>query len=124
MTTAEIRDTALVMSNKDGEAAPTAIEETSGTLGHVAHALDPGASVPAITDPRTGQPWGDSAVYVVTMRGHFAAYGPAPRKVRRPKGTVLSITIDAKSGFVVTQTLGNVVPNLHQVNPSVTRLEG
>lgn len=126
-TMADIEETALRTAAADGESAPTGMEEASGTLGQAGLVLDPRdgqAGLPEITDPRTGKPWAESAVYVVTMHGHFTSSGPVPRNAAVPTGTVLSMVIDAKSGFVVARSLSDTARDLHQVNPTVTKLGG
>jgi hypothetical protein len=122
LTTAEIRSLAVGTAAEDGEMAPEAVEATSGTLAQSAQATDPEDAPPVITDPRTGRPWGDSAVDVVTMRGQFTANGPHPAGMPAPTGTVLTLTIDAKSGRVVAQSLRNTPTDLRQINPAVTTL--
>jgi hypothetical protein len=124
LTTSEIRSTALLAASQDEEMAPTSVEETSGTLAQVISATSPQDTAPAITDPRTGRPWAESAVDVVTMRGEFKSNGPRPPETPAPTGTVLTVTIDAKSGRVVGQTLGQTPVALDQINPTVTTLGG
>jgi hypothetical protein len=102
--------------------APTSIEETSGTLSQAAHAIDPHSGPPKVTDPRSGQPWADSSVYIVTMRGKFTYNGPQPKNSPRVTGSVLTIAVDAKNGFVVAEVLSNSAKDLHEINPTVTKL--
>jgi hypothetical protein len=121
-TMSQIQEAAHQVAAKSGELAPTEIETTSGTLAQAARVIDPQGSAPNMTDPRTGEPWADSPVYVVTERGHFTYSGPTPKSRPAPTGTVLTVVIDAKSGQVVAEALNNVVPALDQINPTVSKL--
>jgi hypothetical protein len=124
-TMATLHEEALAVASASGDSAPTEIEETSGTLGQVAMLLDPQdgqASVPQITDPRTGRPWSESPAYVITMHGDFTLNFPQPHGVPASTGTVLTLVIDAKSGFVESQSVGSGTPNLRQINLDVSRM--
>jgi hypothetical protein len=123
-TMPQIEQAALRAAGRSGELAPSAIEETSGTLGQAAQVLDPHDAGISITDPRTGKPWSDSPVYVVTMRGQFTFDGPTPKNRPAPTGTVLTIVVDAKSGIGVAESLNDSPPDMQQINPSVTTLRG
>lgn len=124
-TIAQIQQMALLSAANDGQSVPANVEEASSTLGQVAHAIDPqDGTGPTVTDPRTGNPWAESPVYVVTMQGHFTYNGPTPRRGKVPTGTVLTIAIDAQSGDVVAESLGGATPDLHAISPTVTTLGG
>jgi hypothetical protein len=124
LATGEVRSLALGTAGHDGEMAPTEIQATSGTLAQAAHATDPDDPVPTITDPRTGRPWAESPVEVVTMRGHFTSGGPHPAGTPEPTGTVLTVTIDSASGRIVSQAIGNAPVAMEEISPTVTKLEG
>ncbi len=121
-TMAQIDHAALEVAAREGEPAPTSVEETSGTLAQTARAIDPQDAPPTVTDPRTGKPWSESAVYIVTMQGHFTYDGPLPRGQATPTGTTLNVVIDAKTGFVVTRSLGKAPLDLRQISPNVITL--
>jgi hypothetical protein len=124
-TAATLQQEALTVAGDSGDPDPTAIEETSGTLGQAAMLLDPQdgqAGVPQITDPRTGRPWSESPAYVITMHGQFTPNVPHPKGTLAPTGTVLNLIIDAKSGFVEGRSVGSSALNLSQINPDVTRI--
>jgi hypothetical protein len=123
-TLPQLRATALRIATKAGDKTPTSIEETSGTLGHAATAIDPQDAPPEVTDPRTGAPWASSSVDIITMRGDFEAYGRIPRGQPVPTGTVLTFVVDAQSGFVEIISIGNAAPDLATVGANVTNLEG
>jgi hypothetical protein len=122
-TEAQVHQAALRAAAISGELTPTQVEQTTGTLGQAAQVLDPTGSN-TFTDPRTGRPWVESPVYVLTMRGHFTAYGPIPKNHPIPTGTVLTIVLDGKSGRLVAESLNNSVPDLHAINATVTHLGG
>jgi hypothetical protein len=121
-TMAQIQQIALSAAARNGEPEPSDVEEASGTLGLVAGTLMPGRAGPNLTDPETGKPLAESIVDVVTMRGHFTYDGPMPPGVPAPTGTVLSLVIDAHSGFVDGESLGSSTPDLHDISPTVTSL--
>jgi hypothetical protein len=124
LSTAEVRDRALWAAGQDGEMAPTEIEAASGTLAQSAQATDPQDPAPTITDPRTGRPWAESPVEVVTMRGQFTSNGSHPPGTPEGTGTVLTVTIDKQSGRIVSRSLGNTPVALDGISPTVTKLGG
>src|SRR5580704_5049986 len=70
-TAAGVEQIALRCAAADGDAAPTAVESAFTSMGTASTLLD--QSAPTIVDPRTGEPFAQTPVYVVTMRGHFVA---------------------------------------------------
>jgi hypothetical protein len=122
-TVTEVRETALGVARQDGESAPTEVEEAGSTFGEAVDVVRPGQSVPQVTDPRTGKPWSESTVYTVTLKGDFTGDVGVPAGAAAPTGTVLTIMIDAKSGYVVSEDIGDTTPDLHQLSTTVARLE-
>jgi hypothetical protein len=123
-TQAEVQSDAYQAAAKAGDPSPSSIEETHGTMGNAAHALDPNDEAPSATDPRTGQSWSQSSVYVVTMHGQFTLNAPTPKNGQAPQGTDLTILIDGKSNQLVGVALNDSAPNLHEVGPTVTSFGG
>jgi hypothetical protein len=121
---AQIVETALHDAARYGEHSPTGVEETSSTLGAAAQVIEAGETEPTITDQRTGKPWTESPVDVVTMHGHFTYWGPTPSNEPPPTGTVLTIMVDAESGAVVSENLGDNMPDMRAINPTVTQWRG
>ncbi len=122
---AQVRTMALTEAARGGDAAPIAIEETSGTLGQVVAVTDGEHKAPsaAVIDPETGAPWVDSPVDVVTMHGDFTLNSaPVPVDEPQPQGTILTVIIDKQSGTVEGRELSDSVPNLAAINSTVTNL--
>jgi hypothetical protein len=88
-----------------GEAAPTNVQIAKGNLRGAMETLDPaGGSGPNVTDPRTGRPFGESPVYVVTMDGHFSLNeAHVPRGQSLPEGSVMEVVVDALSESVISR---------------------
>ncbi len=63
-----------------------------------------------------------SIVELVVMGGHFTSNGPEPPGRPVPTGTVLSVTIDAHTGYRQLLTLGDKLPALSKLGP-ITRLK-
>jgi len=120
---ATIYATAVQESAAAEEPAPSGIEATTTTMGQAQSLVDPESSDPsAVIDPRSGQPWSDSAVYAVTMQGHFTlAKAGVPPGDRAPVGTVLTMMIDRASGNVVGIHLGTQEANLSALNQPVIK---
>lgn len=123
-TLATVRQTALNVATEAGDSSPASMEELSCSLGEAARTVDPGSQGSTVVDPRTGQPWADSQVYLVTMRGHFVINRHIPRGQPAPTGTVLTTVIDASSNLVVGRSLGEAPPALSQLGKPITTLQG
>jgi hypothetical protein len=61
-------------------------------------------------------------VYTVTLKGHFTGSVGVPLGATAPTGMVLTIMIDAKSGYVVGEAITGVTPDLRKLGTPVTRL--
>jgi outer membrane receptor protein involved in Fe transport len=88
-----------------GEPAPTNVQIAKGDLRTALTTLNPlGGGGPSVIDPRTGRPWAESPVYVVTMNGHFQLKeAHVPRGQPLPQGSVMELVIDALSERVVSR---------------------
>jgi hypothetical protein len=105
-TVAGVEQVALRYAAGDGDAAPTDVESASTSMGAASALLD--ESAPMNVDPRTGEPFAQTPVYVVTMRGRFVANGvPIPHGDVAPTGSTLDLIVDAKSGFVISVYITN-----------------
>jgi hypothetical protein len=116
-----VSQAAHMVAAEDGEMAPSSLLLASKTieLGEAIPMISPGTTAPTIADPRTGEPWSQSSVYVVTMDGRFTASRHIPDGHPVPTGSHLSLAIDVASGRVVSQFLGRVPPALPE--PAVTQ---
>ncbi len=112
---AGVEQIALRYAAADGDAAPTDVESAPTSMGTASTFLN--ESPPMNVDPRTGEPFAQTPVYVVTMRGQFVANGvPIPHGDVVPTGSTLDLIIDAKSGFVISIYLTNeAAPDLSQL---------
>jgi hypothetical protein len=115
--------TATQEAGAAGEATPSSIEATTTTMGQAQLLVSPESSNPsAVIDPRSGEPWSDSAVYAVTMHGYFTlSQAQVPRGDHAPVGTVLTMMIDRASGDVVGIHLGTAEANLSSLNQPVIK---
>lgn len=121
-TLTRIYSKARASAGEAGEPSPSGMETTTATIGQAMTLADPSSRNPSqLIDPRSGKPWSESAVYVVTMHGNFtlgAASTPPGRAA--PTGTVLTLMIDRASGEVAGRHLGDASVDLHQLSPTVT----
>jgi len=120
-----LAQTAVQVAQEQGDITePSKIEEVSGTLGQAAELVDPKNPAPTVIDPRTGKPWSESPVDVVTMKGAFTYNGPMPYWASTTKGNTLTFVVDLKSGIVVSQVISDATPDLAQISPTVTAIGG
>lgn len=117
-----IRATAIQRAAAAGEPAPS-IEMTTTSMGQARALIDPQATGQQVTDPRTGAPWSDTSVYVVSMRGRFTfSQAHLPHGALAPIGTVMDLLIDRTSNTTVGIHIGSESKDLHQLNSTVTKL--
>jgi hypothetical protein len=110
---ASVRSTALALSAKSGDYAPTlSVAEKTEPYGQALTTIAPTAVPPELIDPRTGVSWAQSSVYVVTMKGHFTIVRHVPPNKQIPTGTQLSLAIDVATGRIVSTILSNEPVNL------------
>jgi hypothetical protein len=106
-----------------GDPTPTDMAMAVTTMEHatalVEHERSPATNT--VIDPRTGQPWNDSAVFIVTMRGHFRlATVPVREGQEAPTGEVLTLLIDRQTERVVGIHLSDTGDNLGELGTHVT----
>ncbi len=107
VTVAEATGIALRVAAACGEPNPK-IETAETTLEHAVSLTGAPAPELNITDPRTGKSFADSPMILVAMTGHFTgADGPIPDGYKPPTGTTMDLAIDAVSGSVVVEYVGN-----------------
>jgi hypothetical protein len=121
---AKIEATARQIAAACGE-PNVSMEVVNSTLGDALTAINPERTLPTITDPRTGLPWVESPVYVVSMHGNFVdADAKLPPGANVPSGTSLTVTIDEMSGLVVSTGVGpGTGPNMPALG-AVTDIAG
>ncbi len=87
-----------------GDAAPENVQIAKADLRGAMQTLNPAGGVPNVTDPRTGRPFGESPVYVVTMSGQFRLdEAHVPRGQSLPEGSVMEVVVDALSERVISR---------------------
>jgi hypothetical protein len=101
---AQVLKIALRVANADGDPHPSRIELASGRLKAAVKVFDPHAHpTPAGLRALGGA---KSTVDVVAMNGHFTSAGSHPRFKPQPKGKVLELIMNARSGVVFGVSLG------------------
>jgi hypothetical protein len=114
---------AMRAAEQASDPAPEAIELTVTTMGAATELLE-GSNQPAnntITDPRTGEPWADSAVYVVAMRGNFVLSNVSVRKgAEAPRGADLTLLIDRQLDKIVGVHVSDASNSLQSLGTPVT----
>lgn len=107
VTVAEATGIALRVAAACGEPNPK-IEAAETTLEHAVSLSGAPAPEPNIIDPRTGKSFADSPVILVAMTGRFTgADAPVPSGSKPITGTTMDLAIDAVSGSVVVEYVGN-----------------
>jgi hypothetical protein len=105
-----------------GEPSPTSMETAVATTGS---AMTLGGAVPDsndVIDPRTDAPWSESAVDVVTMRGHFTIdNAPVKHGAPPPSGTSLTVTIDRHTERVIGVQLSSEDYDLSKLGATVVK---
>lgn len=114
LTNAQVKSieaTALEVAGQDDENAPTmSIAGKTLSLKDALSSIASDTTAPEITDPRTGEPWSHSSVYLVTMQGHFSIARHVPQGMSIPTGTQLTLAIDVATGRVVSTQLRDESP--------------
>jgi hypothetical protein len=114
-----IEEAAEREASQAGDASPKAIRVARGEIAGAETALNDatGKQEPA----GATQPSSSESVYVVVMKGSFTLSNAAiPKGASAPQGSVLALVIDAHTGLRVGRYLGEAVPDLEAVGPSVT----
>jgi hypothetical protein len=110
------------VATQAGEPSPSHMETTVTTMGR---ALTLGGAVTtssAVIDPRTNEPWMESAVDVVTMQGHFTLVNvPLKEGAPAPSGTSLMVTIDRQTERVIGVQLSNQDYDLSTLGTAVVK---
>lgn len=96
-STAQIKEIAQRESGIAGEASPSAITVVSASRGEALRVALPGVQAAASTEVATD---------VVEMHGHFTAE-LAPQGREAPTGSVMTLVIDADTGEVMGEHIGN-----------------
>ena len=104
LTPAQVLKVALRVAKADADAHPSNIMLASGRLAVAVKVFDPHAH----TTPYGLKALGgaNSIVDLVAMHGQFTSHGPHPRNRPEPKGTVLELLMNARSGVVFGVSLG------------------
>lgn len=93
-----------------GDPRPTLIQHSEGTR-HEANLVASGDRAP-------GRRWS----YLIAERGDFVLDAPAPLGVRAPRGSVLTLVIDAATGTVTDSGVSDRYPQLATLGPVSTDL--
>lgn len=93
-----------------GDRRPTLIQHAEGTRHH-ANLVDSGDGVP-------GRQW----CYLIAERGHFVVNAPGPPGAPSPRGSVLTLIVNASTGRVTDFGVSNRYPNLAKLGPVHTDL--
>jgi hypothetical protein len=111
LTERRILEIALKAAAGAGDPAPTLIQHSAGTR-YRANLVDSG-------DVVVGSQWS----YLIAERGHFILNGaPIPPGARAPKGTVLTLIVNARTGEVTDSGLSDRYPHLARLGPVHTDL--
>lgn len=92
-TDADLKTAALSVAAAHGEKTPTSLQVVSTTRKAAQRAVG------------AGQVDSDQATYLVQMKGAFV--GRAPQGADLPRGTSMTVTVDAATGEVTDTSLGN-----------------
>ena len=103
ISTARIRQIALVEAKRNGDVRPKGMAFASGPLGSALSVMNPEANGGSAQDAST-------PVDLVVMHGMFTSGGSTPRGVRAPKGHVLEVMIVAGTGSVQAIAISAEVP--------------
>jgi hypothetical protein len=107
----QIIQVAMAAANGAGDRAPTLIQHSEGTR-EKANLIDSGDIVP-------GQGWS----YLIAERGHFVLDdAPRPFGASAPRGSVLTLIVDAATDQVTDTGLSNRYPDLAKLGPVMTDL--
>jgi hypothetical protein len=98
LTNAQVLRVVLRVAAADGERHPSEILLARGPLGRAVKVFDPQAHpTPSGLKALGGA---NSTVALIAMRGHFTSNGPHPNGRPEPKGRVLELLMNARSGVV------------------------
>jgi hypothetical protein len=112
LTERQIIQVAMAAANGAGDRAPTLIQHSEGTR-EKANRIDSGDIVP-------GQGWS----YLIAERGHFVLNdAPRPFGAPAPKGSVLTLIVDAVTHQVTDSGVSNRYPDLAKLGPVTTDLQ-
>jgi hypothetical protein len=96
-------------ARQDGDPRPTLVQHTAGTRFD-AVLISSGDLVFAYN-------W----AYLIAVRGHFVGLGaPLPAGAKPPRGTVITLVVDAQTGEVADSGIGNRYPPLAELGPVST----
>jgi hypothetical protein len=111
LTERQIIQVAMAAANGAGDPDPTLIQHSEGTR-EKANLIDSGDIVP-------GQRWS----YLIAERGHFVFNdAPTPPGAPAPRGSVLTLVVDAATHQVTDTGLSNRYPDLAKLGPVTTDL--
>ena len=102
-----VSDTQLAvrLSARMGDPNPSEIVVVSTTREKAQHAISPGEEVIGGAPP-------DTPVRIFAMHGEFTDPGPIPPGARPPRGTWLTVSVDAATGRTEELSLGDRRPEL------------
>jgi hypothetical protein len=111
LTERQILQIAMAAANGAGDPHPTLIQHSEGTR-EKANLIDSGDIVP-------GRRWS----YLIAERGHFVFNdAPRPSGAPAPRGSVLTLVVDAATHQVTDTGLSNRYPHLAKLGPVTTDL--
>jgi hypothetical protein len=111
LTEPQIVGLAMAAANGAGDRGPTLIQHSEGTR-EKANLIDSGDIVP-------GEQWS----YLIAERGHFVLNdAPRPFGAPAPRGSVLTLIVDATTHQVTDTGLSNRYPDLAKLGPVTTDL--
>jgi len=109
LTEGQILQLALGAAARSGDPRPTLIQHSEGPLGK-ANQITAGAYI-----------GGSAQSYLIAARGQFIGYGaPIPAGAPLPRGTVITLIVNAATGRVTDDGITNRYPRLAQLGPVTT----
>lgn len=92
-STADVKKTALAVAGQYGETSPTGLEMVATTRKAAQRAVGAGDKMAS-----------DQKTYLVQMKGSFV--GRAPKGAKLPRGSAMTVTVDAETGAVTDLSIG------------------
>ncbi|HEY5193229.1 MAG TPA: hypothetical protein VIJ39_05090 [Solirubrobacteraceae bacterium] len=112
LTTDQIKSMVHKVSSEDNEnnQEPSSSTVYAMNLSEAQRAMESGMTPSASTS--TGmRNWLESEVYLIVLKGHFTlGNAPIPKSSKEPTGSTLVLAIDAHTGVVDGEGVGNTVP--------------
>jgi hypothetical protein len=115
LTTEQVREIAVSQALVNGESNPTDVTAVNGTLQEALRAMDPSMGSPGDEAEM------NSSAKLVVMHGHFTlAAAQVPHGHTAPTGSVMTLIVDAHTGFIEGRSIGEEVPSETQLERPVS----